>query len=53
MKKKILYTLLIIIAVFITYVAYVINNPTSPLETVNLNEDNSDVSITYLSLIHI
>ena len=47
MKKKFLYTLLIIIAVFITYVAYVINNPTSPLETVNLNEDNSDVSITY------
>jgi hypothetical protein len=45
MKKKILYTLLIIIAVFITYSAYVINNPVSPLETVS--SDYSDVSITY------
>ena len=45
MKKKILYTLLIILAVFITYAAYVINNPVSPLETVS--SDDSDVSITY------
>ena len=44
-KKKILYTLLIILAVFITYAAYVINNPVSPLETVSSND--SDVSITY------
>ena len=45
MKKKILYTLLTILAVFITYAAYVINNPVSPLETVS--SDDSDVSITY------
>ena len=45
MKKKILYTLLIILAVFVTYAAYVINNPVSPLETVS--SDDSDVSITY------
>ena len=45
MKKKILYSLLIILAVFVTYTAYVINNPVSPLETVSL--DDSDVSITY------
>ena len=45
MKKKILYTLLTIVAVFITYAAYVINNPVSPLETVS--SDDSDVSITY------
>ena len=46
MKKKIIYSLLIIVAIFLTYVAYVINNPVSPLETVILNQD-SDVSITY------
>ena len=45
MKKKILYTLLTILAVFLTYAAYVINNPVSPLETVS--SDDSDVSITY------
>ena len=45
MKKKIIYTLLTILAVFITYAAYVINNPVSPLETVS--SDDSDVSITY------
>ena len=45
MKKKILYSLLIILAVFIAYTAYVINNPVSPLETVS--SDDSDVSITY------
>jgi hypothetical protein len=45
MKKKILYTLLIIIAVFLTYAAYMINNPVSPLETVS--SVDSDVSITY------
>ncbi len=45
MKKKILYTLLTILAVFVTYAAYVINNPVSPLETVS--SDDSDVSITY------
>ena len=45
MKKKILYTLLIIIAVFLTYAAYIINNPFSPLETVS--SVDSDVSITY------
>ena len=46
MKKKILYTLLIIVFIFTTYVAYVVNNPASPIETVKL-EDSSDVSITY------
>ena len=46
MKKKILYTLLIIVVMFTTYVAYVVNNPASPIETVKL-EDSSDVSITY------
>ena len=46
MKKKILYTLLIIVVIFTTYVAYVVNNPASPIETVKL-EDSSDVSITY------
>ena len=46
MKRKIIYSLLIIVAIFLTYVAYVINNPVSPLETVILNQD-SDVSITY------
>ena len=45
MRKKILYTLLTILAVFVTYAAYVINNPVSPLETVS--SDDSDVSITY------
>ena len=45
MKKKILYTLLTILAVFVTYAAYVINNPVSPLETVSSGD--SDVSITY------
>ena len=45
MKKKILYTLLIILAIFITYAAYVINNPVSPLETVSSGDSN--VSITY------
>ena len=45
MKRKILYSLVIILAVFVTYIAYVINNPVSPLETVGL--DDSDVSITY------
>ena len=45
MKRKIIYSLLIILAVFVTYIAYVINNPVSPLETVGL--DDSDVSITY------
>ena len=45
MKKKILYSLLVILAVFITYAAYVINNPVSPLETVSSGD--SDVSITY------
>lgn len=48
MKRKIIYSLLIIVAVFLTYVAYVVNNPVSPLQTVTLNED-SDVSITYSS----
>jgi len=46
MKRKIIYSLLIIVAIFLTYIAYVINNPVSPLETVILNQD-SDVSITY------
>ena len=46
MKRKIIYSLLIIVAIFLTYVAYVVNNPVSPLQTVTLNED-SDVSITY------
>ena len=32
MKKKILYILLIIFAVFLTYTAYVTNNPVSPSE---------------------
>ena len=45
MKKKILYSLLIILAVFVAYTAYVINNPVSPLETVS--SDDSEVSITY------
>ena len=45
MKKKILYSLLIVLAVFVAYTAYVINNPVSPLETVS--SDDSDVSITY------
>ena len=45
MKKKILYTLLTILAIFITYAAYVINNPVSPLETVSSGDSN--VSITY------
>ena len=48
MKRKIIYSLLIIVAVFLTYVVYVVNNPVSPLQTVTLNED-SDVSITYSS----
>ena len=46
MKRKILYTLLIIVAIFLAYAAYVVNNPVSPLETVTLNDD-SEVSITY------
>ena len=46
MKKKIIYALLIVVAIFLTYSVYIINNPVSPLDTVYLDE-NSDVSITY------
>jgi len=46
MKRKIVYSLLIIVGIFLTYATYVVNNPVSPLETVTLNED-SDVSVTY------
>ena len=46
MKRKIIYSLLIIVAIFLAYAAYVVNNPVSPLKTVTLN-DESDVSVTY------
>ena len=39
MKKKIIYTLLLVIALFLIYAAYVISNPASPLDTVSYTED--------------
>ena len=47
MKKKILTFLVLIVAIFLTYVAYLINNPVSPLITVSYAEKNKDVTITY------
>ena len=47
MKKKILYTLLSLLALFFVYAAYVISNPVSPLETVTYNINDKEISITY------
>ena len=47
MKKKILYSLLLIVAIFLTYVAYLINNPVSPLLTASYAEKNKDITVTY------
>lgn len=47
MKKKIIYSLLLVFTGFVMYIIYVINNPVSPLETVTFQEDNKDISITY------
>ena len=47
MKKKIIYTLLLVLALFLIYVAYVITNPVSPLDTVSFTVDDKDISITY------
>ncbi len=47
MKKKIIYTLLLVIALFLIYAAYVITNPASPLDTVSYSEDDKEISITY------
>ena len=47
MKKKILYSLLLIVALFLVYVAYLINNPVSPLKTASHLENSKDITITY------
>jgi hypothetical protein len=47
MKKKVLYSLLLIVTVFLTYVAYLINNPVSPLLTASYAEKNKDITVTY------
>ena len=47
MKKKILFSLLLIVALFLVYVAYVINNPVSPLKTVSFqNKKGFNFAIT-------
>lgn len=45
MKKAFLYSLLLIFLAFSLFVIYTITNPTSPLETVSI--ENQDISITY------
>ena len=47
MKKKILYTLLILFAAFIDYAVYTINNPASPLGTASFSENDKDITVTY------
>lgn len=47
MKKKILYTLLILFAAFIAYAVYTINNPASPLGTASFSENDKDITVTY------
>ena len=47
MKKKILYTLLILFADFIAYAVYTINNPASPLGTASFSENDKDITVTY------
>ena len=47
MKKKILYTLLILFAAFIAYAVYTIHNPASPLGTASFSENDKDITVTY------
>ncbi len=47
MKKKIIYTLLFVLALFLIYAAYVISNPVSPLDTASYTEDEKEILITY------
>ena len=47
MKKKIIYSLLLLFMGFVFYVIYVISNPVSPLETVMFNKNDKEISITY------
>ncbi len=47
MKKKIIYTLLLVLALFLIYAAYVISNPVSPLDTASYTEDEKEILITY------
>ena len=47
MKKKILYSLLLFVVVFLLYAFYVISNPVSPLKTITYSENNKEITITY------
>ena len=47
MKKKIIYSILAFVGLFIAYVVYTINNPVSPLKTVSFSENNKEITITY------
>ena len=47
MKRKLLYTLLVAIFIFISYTLYLVLNPVSPLETVNFSNKDKIISVTY------
>jgi hypothetical protein len=47
MKKKILYSLLLFVGIFLVYAYYVISNPVSPLKTSTFSENNKEITITY------
>ena len=49
MKKKILYTLIVLLITFILFVVYTVNNPKSPLETAVYSENGKEITITYSS----
>lgn len=47
MKRKLLYTLLVAVFIFISYTLYLVLNPVSPLETVNFSNKDKIISVTY------
>ena len=49
MKKKILYTLLVLLIAFILFAMYTVNNPKSPLQTAVYSENGKEITITYSS----
>ncbi len=47
MRKKVLYSLLVAVFIFASYVIYLVLNPVSPLETVNFSKNDKIISLNY------